>query len=404
MVRAADPSVNDAISEQRRIEAELARQRSQFADLQREQADLSASLLGIATDIDSVGLQIDLAVQQLADLTDRLVAAGLELQAYQSDVDNLAENLRSVSGEVDASKVELSSREALLQDHLRTAYEQSRTSILEVLLSTDSFTKATNQLSTMLSLTEEDQRLADEIQGRREVLQKRLETLSQGRDTLSALRDAAAVRSAALDLQQRQLDAARAALEEKQRQLVELQGARESDLQAASLSAQQQREQLAAQELLLAGQQALVDRLTADAKALDIAYRGRFAWPERGSVVITQEFGSTIYESFHTALDMAYYTPHCGGPIYAAGDGVVLEDGRPLAQYGDTSIGVVIGHSQRLQTHYWHLSNEIVTVGEQVQTGDLIGYEGMTGQATGCHLHFAVIFDGTAVNPRLYLP
>lgn len=404
MVRATDPSVSDAISEQRRIEAELARQRSQFADLQRKEADLSASLIGIATDIDTVGLQIDQAVKQLADLTDRLVAAKLELQAYQLDVANLAENLRSVSGEVDASKVELSSREALLQDHLRTAYEQSRTSILEVLLSTDSFTKATNQLSTMLSLTEEDRRLADEIEGRRAVLEKRLATLSQGRETLAALRDAAAGRSAALDEQQRQLDAARAALEEKQRQLVELQGAQESDLLTATLSAQQQREQLAAQELLLAGQQALVDRLTADAKALDIAYRGRFEWPERGSVLVTQEFGPTVFQAFHRGLDMAYYTPHCGGPIYAAGDGVVLEDGRPLAQYGDTAIGVVIGHSQRLQTGYWHLSNEIVTVGQQVQVGDLIGYEGLTGMATDCHLHFEVIFDGSRVDPRLYLP
>jgi len=404
VVRASDPSVSDAISEQLRIEAELARQRSQFADLQREQADLAASLIGIAADIDTVGLQIDLAVKQLADLTDRLAAAGLELRAYQSDVDNLAENLRTVSSEVDVSKVELSSREALLQDHLRTAYERSQTSILEVLLSTDSFTKATNQLSTMLSLTEEDQRLADEIEGRRAVLEKRLATLSQSRETLAALRDAAAARSAALGTQQRQLDAARAALEAKQRQLVELQGARESDLQAASLSAQQQREQLAAQELLLAGQQALVDRLTADAKALDVAYRGRFEWPERGSFLVTQEFGLTPWSSFHTGLDMAYYAPTCGGPIYAAADGVVLEDGRPLAQYGDTAVGVVIGHSQRLRTDYWHLSTEIVTVGQHVQTGDLIGYEGMTGMATGCHLHFGVIFDGSPVSPRLYLP
>jgi Membrane proteins related to metalloendopeptidases len=83
---------------------------------------------------------------------------------------------------------------------------------------------------------------------------------------------------------------------------------------------------------------------------------------------------------------------------------VVLEDGRPLAQYGDTAIGVVIGHSQRLQTYYWHLSNEIVTVGQQVHTGDVIGYEGMTGMATGCHVHFAVMFDGSLINPRLYLP
>ncbi len=59
--------------------------------------------------------------------------------------------------------------------------------------------------------------------------------------------------------------------------------------------------------------------------------------------------------------------------------GVVLADERPNLNYGDTAIGVVIGHSQRLQTWYWHLSREIVSVGQKVETGDLIGYEGATG-------------------------
>jgi murein DD-endopeptidase MepM/ murein hydrolase activator NlpD len=39
-----------------------------------------------------------------------------------------------------------------------------------------------------------------------------------------------------------------------------------------------------------------------------------------------------------------------------------------------------------------------------VHTGDVIGYEGMTGWATGCHLHFAVLLDGVPHNPREYLP
>lgn len=46
----------------------------------------------------------------------------------------------------------------------------------------------------------------------------------------------------------------------------------------------------------------------------------------------------------------------------------------------------------------------MVTVGQQVLAGDLIGYEGATGYATGCHLHFQVNFDDQPVNPRNYLP
>jgi murein DD-endopeptidase MepM/ murein hydrolase activator NlpD len=65
---------------------------------------------------------------------------------------------------------------------------------------------------------------------------------------------------------------------------------------------------------------------------------------------------------------------------------------------------VIIGHSQRLQTWYWHLSSEVVSVEQQVLAGDLIGYEGATGLATGCHLHFQVMFDEEPVEPRDYLP
>ena len=118
---------------------------------------------------------------------------------------------------------------------------------------------------------------------------------------------------------------------------------------------------------------------------------------------MTQEFGWTNFDHNHTGMDMAYHNG-CGGPIYAAGSGTVLADGRPNVNYGDTAIGVVIGHSQRLQTWYWHLSREIVSVGQKVDTGDLIGYEGATGNATGCHLHFQVNLDEAAVNPRNYLP
>ena len=63
-----------------------------------------------------------------------------------------------------------------------------------------------------------------------------------------------------------------------------------------------------------------------------------------------------------------------------------------------------MAHSQHLATLYWHLSREIVSVGQEIHVGDVIGYEGDTGFATGCHLHFEVDLDGTPENPRNYLP
>jgi murein DD-endopeptidase MepM/ murein hydrolase activator NlpD len=402
--RATDPTVNEAITQQRQLEGDLTRQRAQLAELQREQSTLTASIRSLTDDIASVGLEIDAALADLQRVTRALELARAELWLRQQDFQSLGSNLQNVAAEIQTAQVDLAGRESLLQDHLRTAYEQSQTSILEVLISTDSFTKATSELSYMLSLSEEDQRLAAEVRDRRNWLEVRRQTLSLGTETLAGLRDDAAARAAALAEQQREVDAARQALQKKQAELAQLRGAREAQFQTNTLSASETQVLIAAQEKLLEGQNALVDRLKIEANALDIAYRGRFEWPEHGNFMITQEFGPTPYETFHTGLDMAYLTPRCGGLIYAAGDGVVLEAGRPLAQWGDSAIGVVIGHSQRLATYYWHLSGEIVTVGQQVHTGDVIGYEGMTGWATGCLLHFAVLLDGVPHNPREYLP
>jgi murein DD-endopeptidase MepM/ murein hydrolase activator NlpD len=403
-VLAGDPDVNDAINQQRQMEAQLALQRSQLDALRRQQSDLTSSLADLDTELSSVGLELNAALAKLNIVTHNLDRSRADLRHYRLQINTLESDLDALQAQVQQSGVELASREALLEDHLKAAYEQSQTSVLEILLSTDSFTKASSQLTYMLTVSEEDQQLAVEIRSSRQRLQIRQQMLREGRSSLADLRDSEAEREAQLAQQQQEVDAARQKLADYQQKLEELQAQQQLELAAAESDAQSVAQQIADQEKALAAQQALVDQLKEEANKLDIAYHGRFEWPERGSFYVTQEFGHTSFSAWHTGLDMAYLTPHCGGPIYAAGDGVVLADGRPNLQYGDTAIGVVIGHSQRLQTWYWHMSREIVSVGDHVVTGQIIGYEGATGIATGCHLHFQVMFDGQPVNPRIYLP
>jgi murein DD-endopeptidase MepM/ murein hydrolase activator NlpD len=401
--RAEDPDVNDAILQQEQMQDQLARQREQLAELRRQQVDLTASLAALHTDLHSAGVELARAVKELNRVTAALKESRRDLESYREQIKNLASDLEQVAIDLDLTAQELAGREDLLQAHLRTAYEQSQTSVLEVLLSSDSFGEVSNQLAFMLTLSDEDRRLAEEIRDTRARLEVRRETLREGRVTLSALRDAEQERAASLAQQQRQVDAARRELKAYQRQLERLQAEQRAQYARANRNEERTKELVEQERRALEGQRALVERLKRQADKLDIAYRGRFDWPEKGDFYVTQEFGWTTFNHHHTGLDMAYRNG-CGGPIYAAGDGTVLADGRPNLAYGDTAIGVVIGHSQRLQTWYWHLSSEIVSVGQQVHVGDVIGYEGATGIATGCHLHFQVNFDGTPVNPRLYLP
>jgi murein DD-endopeptidase MepM/ murein hydrolase activator NlpD len=402
--RADEPDVNAAITQQEQMEARLAAQRSQLAFLRRQQAYLTISLRDLSVDLNRVGIQIDVAVARLERVSQALDRSRRDLARFREQIASLESDLARVAEDILQSRIDLLDRVALLQEHLRVAYEQSQTSILEVLLSTDSFGEASSQLSYMLTLSDEDRQLAEEIRQTRERLQIRRQTLRDGRETLTVLRDEEAARADALASQQRELAAARRLLKQKQADLAALRRRQEAQFAAAHRNARQTRDLIAAQKRALEGQRALVERLKRQADRLDVAYRGRFAWPERGNFLVTQEFGWTPFDHHHTGIDIAYQAPVCGGPIYAAGDGTVLADGRPNVAYGDTAIGVVVGHSQRLQSWYWHLSREIVSVGQKVRTGQLIGYEGATGMATGCHLHFQVMFDGKAVNPRLYLP
>jgi murein DD-endopeptidase MepM/ murein hydrolase activator NlpD len=403
-VHAEDPDVNGAMAQQREMQAELSRQRLQLATLLADQASLGASLQQLRGDLDAVGVAITDAEAQLRVLSDQLQQSRADLAADRAQLANLSRDLTAVARQIDQNQTALASREALLQDHLRRAYAQSQVSILEVILSSKSFTETARELGDMLALSDADRDLATEIRVAREQLEVRQATLRDGRAIFTGLALEAEARARELSVQQRQLSAARAALAEKQVKLRELRMEQQAQLAAAARDAEAYRRTIATQEAALAGQAELVARLKEQARKLDLAYQGRFKWPLVGDWVVTQEFGPTVYESFHAGIDMAYYRPICGGRVYAAADGTVLADGRPKAEWGDTAIGVIVGHSQRLQTWYWHLASEIVSVGQEVHAGDLIGYEGATGWASGCHLHFQVMFNDKPVNPRLYLP
>ena len=57
-----------------------------------------------------------------------------------------------------------------------------------------------------------------------------------------------------------------------------------------------------------------------------------------------------------------------------------------------------------IMTGYAHQSKMVVSAGQKVTTGQLIGYVGTTGLSTGCHLHLQVYKNGTPVNPMTYIP
>lgn len=111
---------------------------------------------------------------------------------------------------------------------------------------------------------------------------------------------------------------------------------------------------------------------------------------------ITSPFGMRFHPVLHVwALhDGVDFASSCGAPVYAVADGVVTD------RYTHRAWGnrVIISHGQwkgeDLATGYAHLSSFNVSVGQHVKKGDIVGYEGATGYATGCHVHFSVWLNG----------
>ena len=99
---------------------------------------------------------------------------------------------------------------------------------------------------------------------------------------------------------------------------------------------------------------------------------------------------------FHDGVDLA--APQ-GTPIIASRSGQVT-----TATY-DSSSGfyVSINHLDGFSTRYLHMTDYVVSPGEYVVAGQIIGYCGSTGTSTGPHLHFSVYYNGSAVNPALYI-
>src|SRR5882672_6576126 len=97
------------------------------------------------------------------------------------------------------------------------------------------------------------------------------------------------------------------------------------------------------------------------------------------------------------------YAAPTGTPVHAAGDGRISFAGR----HGGYGNAVVLAHSNSVSTLYGHMSRfaKHIRVGTHVQQGDVIGYVGMTGLATGPHLHYEYLVNGVHKNPQtVHLP
>ena len=101
--------------------------------------------------------------------------------------------------------------------------------------------------------------------------------------------------------------------------------------------------------------------------------------------------------AYHYGVDLAAPT---GTPIYASRSGT----GSTATYAGSCGYYVQINHGDGYRSIYMHMTHYVVSAGQYVSRGQVIGYCGSTGNSTGPHLHFGISYNGSYVNPANYIP
>jgi len=354
--------------------------------------DLAAKQAQAQSEAENLGYEIQIAEEQLQLVTFQL-----------NETKALTESLVA---QVNEQNRQLAKREDLYAKHLKTTYRQAQISPLEMLLSSGSLSEFANRVQAMVLINRQDVQLAGEIKTLRSDTTRKQDDAAVKTKEIGGLQVQITEQRAHLAAQKAEFDRlvaqaqvainSQAAVRENaaNNRNGQLEQARNANNETANLN--RQLEQAEAQLAALAAQLAARSGLgTFNGTKLPM-------WPLSGA--ITSGFGPR-WGGFHNGLDIA-------APMYsairAAAPGRVVTVGKPYLAYGDTATVVIIAHGNNFSTLYGHLDDSsrppIVSVGQYVQAGQVIAFEGMTGWTTGPHLHFMTIVNGRAVDPLPYLP
>ncbi len=336
--------------------------------------------------------------------------------------------------EIAVKEAEIDERWGVFLDRVRINYEDSFTSYLEIVLSSDSFSDLLYRVDIIASLLDYDKHVLAALDTAKKDLTtmqteyqslqyKAQETLASLMEQLPVLEDKRAESArllAELDakvlaaMQSKettealkkeieasyaekaaQLEKAEAEIEEKIRKAQE-----EAARRAREEAERKRREEEERKKQEAANKKPSSTTTTTPSKTPVVT--GKYVWPTESSYTkVSSLFGWRTSPlsgrpEFHNGIDIpAAY----GSAIYAADGGTVIISERHYS-YGNY---VVIDHGNGLTTLYAHNTKNLVKVGDVVDKGQQIATCGSTGDSSGNHCHFSVRVDGSPVNPLNYV-
>lgn len=341
------------------LEDEKAAVKERIAELTKQADDVEATRAALQSEI---------------DLTKE------EISTVEAYIERLQQQIDVKTTELEAAQKALEQKEEEFALTVRTTYEQGDSSYLEVLLNSTSFSDLLSRMEIITAIMEDNKKTVAEYTAAKEDIQQKKEELQSTQDSQKEYQENLSYKVDEL-----------AASEAEQAALAE-------SIQAYKAESEAEYDRISNEMQEVSNQ---IAQLSAQSAASGgVPYSGTFVWPTPSCTTTSSVYGYRVHPiygtvKFHAGEDIpASY----GAEILAAASGTVTTAGW-VSGYGNYT---VIDHGGGTMTAYGHQSSILVSVGQYVEQGQVIGYVGSTGNSTGPHLHFEVYQNGSTVDPKSF--
>ena len=358
-------------------------------ELKTRIADRNSNISALEEEIKSYQKQIDVLGDQATTLKSTLAGLELTRKKLAADLKITQNKIEATNLEIERLSIDIGSKESNIQDNrtviaqsLNKLYQQGSASVIETILRERS-------LSNSLASVENLVYLQDGVRDR--ILD--LQTVKKGLETNKSQTEQKKAELVTLTNQ----------LKSQTKIIADTVAEKNSILTETKNTEANYRKVLADKKIKKEALENEISQLEAelriavDPNSIPSTGKGVLAWPLT-KVRITQYFGNTPFATAnpqiyngkgHTGVDFA---ASIGTPILAARSGIVTGVANTDLYPGCYSYGkwIMVKHPNGLSTLYAHLSLQNVSIGDEVLTGQIIGYSGNTGYSTGPHLHFGV--------------
>ena len=371
------------------------------AEIQKEIDALEAKNKEIQRQINSIQSQYNANFKDMKSIVEQKSAIDQEITLLNDKVETTNEQIAAfgqliadTQEALDVAREDLRMLSEAHRERVRVMEEQGRLSYWQVLFQANSFTDLLDRINMVEEINAADRRRIEEMRIAADIVTANQINLESEKTQLEEVRVQLAADEAALQEKREQSEKVLLELEEKAEEYEILMA--ESEVLQEDLM-----QEIASKEKEL--KEAKYDEYLAK-----LALQGENPPSDATWVTpttnwkLTSPFGMRVHpilktQRMHNGIDMA--APQ-GTPVYATRAGKVT---RTSYQAGGAGNYVSINHLDGFASIYMHLTHYVVSEGQSVTAGQLIGYVGSTGLSTGPHLHFGVSYAGTYVNPLAYI-